>query len=229
MSEARIRMTGRRTDKSHRKLAVTGVEVREDLEEFGYHVSRHAVTYEKYLEIAASVGDVVASHDVRVRAHSKRMVSSPMMIPFHNDCSAFAEYIGWYCVNPGGSVIPTLLLETGLVLSRLREEAIRILQEVGVTEPGCERVPLLRYERGRFILYNLPWYIVPSGAEARIALDELQCCVKEEAEKSAIAVPLLEGQFCFVDDRRFMHGRADLADAPARHLIRTWCKCPQVS
>lgn len=189
----------------------------------GYFCSKIAVGYDQFRALACALGDVVGTHDVQLNPRSGRLVSRKDAIPFHNDCSAFADFAGWYCIDPGVIATPTQFMDTKELLRNLGDEDIEKLTKVKVKEPGRPVHPLLSARGHNQRFYYLPWFITDFESEdIALAFCAFQTCIAQRTTQPVLEIALAAGEFCFVDDARLLHGRKALSYHDTRHLKRVW-------
>ncbi|MGA8025511.1 MAG: TauD/TfdA family dioxygenase [Bryobacteraceae bacterium] len=195
--------------------------VRNQLGTHGY-VHLPALTEMRFLQLAGALGPILGRLDVRLE-HGHSLLSSAKPMPFHTDVPE-AEMIGWWCAEPAERDGENLLIDTTGIADHLSSADLDELTRTYICLPlegeRAELHPCLALRDGRYRIYYAPWQMLPSYEPAqRGALDALRAYLRSQRP---FVVPLRRAESLFIDNGRFLHGRAALLPDSRRHLRRLW-------
>ncbi|HEX9945156.1 MAG TPA: TauD/TfdA family dioxygenase [Thermoanaerobaculia bacterium] len=219
--------------------------VREALRERGLARLRLR-TEEAFLELAGRLGEIGlrtdlvidparAEDELRRRrtggAAERPVVYAPAALEFHTDRPT-VDVIGWYCVEQDARDGAFLLIDTADVEDHFSGMELEELGKIEMNyslrdgETGREelyRAPLLTpSSRGR-LLYYAPWQLPAGlGTEPVRLLARFAAYVSRKRETSLLRIRLAPGESLFIDNRRLLHARGELAPGSRRHIVRLY-------
>ena len=186
------------------------------------------LTFENFMEICQSIGDVVSLDDIEIVNGSSAYVANSGAIPPHSDPHT-VNIVAWLCVRQDEEDGTSILFDTTPKLRSFSSETRSQLASIPVDQlpdrPGVS-VPLLRgYDEASWRVYYTPWLLSGSlDAGQRRALAVFQNAI-ECSEPTRIRMQ--PGQSLFVNNWRILHSRDALKPDSARLLKRAWVHTPR--
>lgn len=206
-------------------------KVIEDLEGKKISYVDDVCTKQQFDELTSYLGEVICPTYIEISKNNdpvKPLIKTPTEIFFHND-DLGAELIGWYCVEESQYNEPVLIMDSLKVLEHLNQSDIETLKTIysdSETEYFCPHtvVPLMQ-EYGLYFppLPMLQGTLKNTEEEKLNVLNKLyEVLLQMSEEEDYHKFHLRKGQILIVDNRKYLHSRADLhADSRRKHL-RVW-------
>jgi alpha-ketoglutarate-dependent taurine dioxygenase len=209
--------------------------------EHGVALHRGPLDRASFFAIAAAVGNVFHQKSIFVDPAANLYIRRPDAIPFHTD-HARANVVAWLCEVPEDCF--NCYVDAARVFAGLTPAQRTALRRTSCYCPyprGSEldpsrpavTVPVATDQRRFFWVPQrapvarpfdgpTPWVAIPDDAGARRAIDAFGRGVDVDPATADVAVKLERGHAIFVDNNRFLHGRAALAETTPRLLYRLW-------
>ena len=178
-----------------------------------------------FIELTASLGEVIHVTDVVVKPESRGLVTSFKPLDFHTDHSK-VDYVAWLCRKPDAEGGNTILADARKAFSLLQESERKMLESVMLTEHHMfendpAQTPLVSWGNGIPRFYYSFW----------LASDDMSPPQRRafDAFRRAVAtIPfhefkLQDDDVLVVDNSFILHGRRAIKD-PNRSLKRFWIK-----
>jgi hypothetical protein len=188
------------------------------------------LSFDQFVEICASIGEVLSIADVEIIPKSRRHVNSSAAVPPHSD-GPQADLIAWYCVRQDEENGTSLLFDTSPILRSLSAEVRSELASVQLpyydhtSAPGRPTgyAPMLRgHDEGSWRVNYAPWLVSgPLDAEQRDAISAFQSAIDSS---TPIKIRLDRGECLVVDNWRILHSRDSVMPDSVRLLKRAWIR-----
>lgn len=204
-------------------------EVTDALRRDGFFHAR-GIGRDKYLALAALLGDVMAVEEIELRPGVGSYACSPGPVPFHTDHPAVTS-AAWYCERQDPVDGASLLVDAQQFIGKLSPEQIALLERLRLAFPPLitghppGAAPVLMPRPDGYGIYYPP-VVRPEEPEpaALVALQELAEKVREFGPAVQIRIRLEVNDALFVDNRRMLHGRGPLRPNSPRLLRRAWIR-----
>jgi alpha-ketoglutarate-dependent taurine dioxygenase len=196
------------------------------LAEVGVVVVRCEATQAQFFAVARRLGIVLTELAVFVEPRQVPYVRNAGVVPFHTDHHPLADIIGWYCVQPCRSGTPSVYLDAEDAYDRMSPADQDKLQRIRLrvkSAKGRELVPVVTFDgsRPRFA-WNSLWLHKPIEPDAQGAVRRFSTMLATPGRAHTVTVPLAAGEFVFIDNKRFLHGRDAIPPDSRRLLYRLW-------
>ena len=199
--------------------------ISKDLDSKGYHFSDCAVDFDEFTQISQELGDIYHQTDIKIDSRSRTHFRSPKTLALHSD-DFDADYVAWYCNNPGNDNVPTVLLDEMLFWAQLPSDMYPYLHDCYIKRYDEPLKPILReLSPSSPNIYFIPWNTVsPRTPKHQTALDTLTSLINEYSQSHLNHIYHKKDHFLIIDNKRILHGRSSTSPSSSRHLIRLWIK-----
>jgi len=211
----------------------------ETINSTGYAHIKDPISYEGFEALSQQLGSIVYRTDLQITEGRKSVVYKPEEIGFHTD-NPNVRIIGWYCIRQDESGGSSLLIDTGDIEQCFSQAELGVLQTINVRCPhpllhdpdtGKEAfflTPLLSWRNSIPQIYFASWLLLDSYDERQTnALDKFKSFLLRKQERELIKLRLSEKNALFINNRRLLHGRGEIAHNSPRLIKRVWITDPQ--
>lgn len=201
-------------------------EIRAQLNEVGFCHLKQGLSEEQFKEIAAQLGTIVASDDIKLNL-SRRKLHSPGALEFHTD-SYLSDINAWWCEQPAESGGAMMLVDTTDILKHFSQSEMDGLTQIEMECPNRThtkffRRQLLMRAHGTTEIYYTPWLPVePAADELKNLRDKFAAYVESKRNTGAVEILFSRGDCLFINNKRILHGRDSLDPNTKRHFKRLW-------
>lgn len=207
---------------------IDAIDIASELGRAGYVHLRGPFERAEYLDLARTLGPLIATEAIALRAGAHAYVARPGPVPPHTDHPEVGA-IGWLCEEQDAFDGTSRLVDSRPVIESLAPEVRQRLRSVRLECPPLQGGPptlsftVLRDTGRGEALFCSPWLRAVGGeADDQAALDELRARLIDANRNDAIECRLARGEVLLIDNQRVLHGRAAIAEASRRRLLRAW-------
>ena len=202
--------------------------VKKEIEQKGFFHNQSAISEQDHNDhFVKGLGSVVRKDQIKLFVTKKKLHSTPPL-EFHTD-SAKADFITWFCEDPGEQPTPTRYLDTKPIFEKFNDEERSLLTQAFMKCPARDGTqnhtvePLLTIENQKNKIFYTPWwFITPENPKIAELIEQFKSHVAQGSKEDAIEITLKKGETIIIDNKRFLHGRSALPENTSRYLKRTW-------